>query len=186
MAQATLREIPMGNLAFAKPQAEGGYPSGVQQRLRSSRGNYLCHGRRPVRAQRMVEASAVATPYELGLRVYPVYFRGQAFPARQGTQAAVEFQKILDNPGLVWNEPIGALAHLGLGRGYATEIPSPKSESSASRILRHSGITVAFKPTFEVFSRVGPDNSLERLTERSVGLVTDQPSDVYELFVTLL
>src|ERR1039458_2050937 len=56
----------------------------------------------------------------------------------------------------------------------------------ASNIFRHSGITVAFKTTFEVFTRVGPDNSLERLTERSVGLVTDQPSDVYELFVTLL
>ena len=47
-------------------------------------------------------------------------------------------------------------------------------------------MTVAFKTTFEVFTRVGPDNSLERLTERSVGLVTDRPSDVYELFVTLL
>ena len=44
---------------------------------------------------------------------------------------------------------------------------------------------VAIKTTFEVFTRVRPDNSLERLTERSVGLVTDQPSDVYELFVTL-
>jgi hypothetical protein len=63
---------------------------------------------------------------------------------------------------------------------------APKSESSASKIFRHSGITVAFKTTFEVFPRVGPDNSLERLTERSVGLVTDRPSDVYELFVTLL
>ena len=56
---------------------------------------------------------------------------------------------------------------------------------SLSKIFRHSGITVAFKTTFEVFTRVGPDNSLERLTERSVGLVTDRPSDVYELFVTL-
>jgi hypothetical protein len=55
-----------------------------------------------------------------------------------------------------------------------------------SKILRHSGITVACKTTFEVFTRVGPDNSLERLTERSVGLVTDQPGDIYELFVTLL
>ena len=62
----------------------------------------------------------------------------------------------------------------------------PKSESSASKIFRHSGMTVAFKTTLEVFTRVGPDNSLERLTERSVGLVTDQPGDVYELLVTLL
>ena len=42
------------------------------------------------------------------------------------------------------------------------------------------------KTTFDVFTRVGPDNSLERFTERSVGLVTDRPSNVYELFVTLL
>ena len=63
--------------------------------------------------------------------------------------------------------------------------PPPKSESSASKIFRHSGMTVAFKTTFEVFTRVSPDNSLERLTERSVGLVTDRPSNVYELFVTL-
>ena len=47
-------------------------------------------------------------------------------------------------------------------------------------------MALAFKTTFEVLTRVGPDNSLERLTERSVGLVPDQPSDVYELFVTLL
>ena len=40
--------------------------------------------------------------------------------------------------------------------------------------------------TFEVFARVSPDNSLKRLTECSVGLVPDRPSDVYELFVTLL
>ena len=60
------------------------------------------------------------------------------------------------------------------------------AHGSASKIFRHSGITVAFKTTFEVFTRIGPDNSLERLTERSVGLVTDRPSDVYELFVTLL
>jgi len=47
-------------------------------------------------------------------------------------------------------------------------------------------MTVAFKTTLVVFTRVGPNNSLERLTERSVGLVTDRPSDVYELFLTLL
>ena len=46
-------------------------------------------------------------------------------------------------------------------------------------------MTAAFKTTFDVFTGVGFDNSLERLTERSVGLVTDQPSNVYELFVTL-
>jgi hypothetical protein len=67
-----------------------------------------------------------------------------------------------------------------------TRAPPPKSESSTSRIVRHSGTTVAFKTTLEVFTRVGAGNSLERLTERSVGLVTDRPGDVYELLITLL
>ncbi len=49
-----------------------------------------------------------------------IYFRGLAYvSAKQGASAAGEFQKILDHPGIVVNEPIGALAHLGLGRAYA-------------------------------------------------------------------
>jgi hypothetical protein len=56
----------------------------------------------------------------------------------------------------------------------------PLQKSSAIPALPWSSNTM-----FEIFTRVGPDNSLERLTERSVGLVTDRPSNVYELFVTL-
>lgn len=59
-------------------------------------------------------------------------------------------------------------------------------ESSASKIFGHSDTTVASKTAFEVFTRVSPDNSLERLTERSVGRITDRPSNVYELLVALL
>ena len=86
--------------------------------------------------------------------------------------------------------PFPNARHLGIhfiGRTHfhGTQAPPPKAETSASKIFRHSGMTVAFKTTFEVFTRVGPDNSLERLTERSVGLVTDRPSDVDELLVTL-
>jgi len=70
-----------------------------------------------------------------------------------------------------------APGHPFRGRTHFHGAP-PKSESSASKIFRHSGITLAFKTTFEVFTRAGPNNSLEGLTERSVGLVTDQPSNV--------
>ncbi len=71
-----------------------------------------------------VEALAPAAPYELGhtnsavtFALYPVYLRGEAYlEAKQNAAAAAEFQKILDHPGVVGNEPIGALAHLGLGR----------------------------------------------------------------------
>jgi serine/threonine protein kinase/Flp pilus assembly protein TadD len=70
---------------------------------------------------RAIEALALAAPYELGLAssLYPVYLRGEAYlAAKRGTAAAVEFQKILDHPGVVANEFIGSLAHLQLGRAY--------------------------------------------------------------------
>jgi hypothetical protein len=50
----------------------------------------------------------------------PVYLRGEAYlAAKQGAAAATEFQKNFDHSGVVGNEPIGALAHLGLARAYA-------------------------------------------------------------------
>jgi hypothetical protein len=42
----------------------------------------------------------------------------------------VEFQKILDHPGIAANEPIGALAHLGLGRAYALSGNTAKATAS--------------------------------------------------------
>ena len=41
--------------------------------------------------------------------------------AREGKEAAAEFQKILDHRSIVLNSPTGALAHLGLGRAYALQ-----------------------------------------------------------------
>ena len=71
-----------------------------------------------------------AAPYDLGAPrssfhaifgpLYPVYFRGEALlAARQGPQAAAEFQKILDHRGIVVSDPIGALARWQLGRALA-------------------------------------------------------------------
>jgi tetratricopeptide (TPR) repeat protein len=77
-------------------------------------------------ASEAIESLRTAVPYELGVStscpfiwtpMYPIFVRGEAYlAARQGREAAVEFQKILDHPGVVVNQPIGALAHLGLGR----------------------------------------------------------------------
>jgi hypothetical protein len=51
--------------------------------------------------------------------LYPIYLRGQALLlAHEGKQAAAEFQKIIDLRGIVLNFPLGALAHLQLGRAY--------------------------------------------------------------------
>ena len=52
--------------------------------------------------------------------LYPVYLRGQAYlAARQGTEAAREFEKILDHPGITIGDSFSVLAHLGLARAYA-------------------------------------------------------------------
>jgi hypothetical protein len=64
--------------------------------------------------------------------------------------------------------------------------PAAKVRILHFKYLRHSDMASVLITTFEVFTRVGPDNSLERLTERSVGPVTDRTGNVYELFVTLL
>jgi tetratricopeptide (TPR) repeat protein/predicted Ser/Thr protein kinase len=91
-----------------------------------------------------VETLAVASPYELGVpgsnalwtNLYPVYVRGEAFLAsHQGTLAAAEFQRILDWPGVVGNEPIAALAHLGLARSYALAADVPKSRAAYNDFL---------------------------------------------------
>jgi serine/threonine protein kinase/Flp pilus assembly protein TadD len=77
--------------------------------------------------KKAVELLRAASPYELGQppqfqssTMYPIYVRGQAFLKQGlGQQAAVEFQKILDHPGLVVNFPLGTLARLELGRARA-------------------------------------------------------------------
>jgi eukaryotic-like serine/threonine-protein kinase len=68
--------------------------------------------------------------------IVPVYVSGQAYlAAHQGAPAAGEFQKILDNPGLVLNDPIGAVAHLGLGRAYALSGDTAKARAAYQDFL---------------------------------------------------
>jgi tetratricopeptide (TPR) repeat protein len=89
-------------------------------------------------AQAAIEALSPAAPYELGhtnedftFALYPIYFRGQAYlAARNWAGAAAEFQKILDHPGIVGNEPIGALAHLGIARAHSLSGNTAKAKSA--------------------------------------------------------
>jgi eukaryotic-like serine/threonine-protein kinase len=88
--------------------------------------------------QAAIEALSPAAPYELGhtnedftFALYPIYFRGQAYlAAKNWTGAAAEFQKILDHPGIVGNEPIGALAHLGLARANSPSGNTAKAKTA--------------------------------------------------------
>jgi tetratricopeptide (TPR) repeat protein len=76
-----------------------------------------------------VERLQIAFPYEFALPgtgffakfggLYPVYIRGEAYlAAGHGPEAAAEFQKVLNHRGIVSADPVGALAHLQLGRAY--------------------------------------------------------------------
>ena len=87
-----------------------------------------------------------ALPYELGQTtfsgeyawngLYPVFVRGEAYlAAHQGSNAAEEFQKVLDHRGIVWNSPIGALAHLQLGRAYAMQGDTVKAREAYQDFL---------------------------------------------------
>jgi tetratricopeptide (TPR) repeat protein len=88
-------------------------------------------------AQALVLLEAAA-PYELGqpsqLQVgtlYPAYIRGQAqLMAHHGSDAVTEFQKFLDHRGVTVNFPLGALAHLGLGRAYALSGNTAKAKAA--------------------------------------------------------
>jgi tetratricopeptide (TPR) repeat protein len=94
-------------------------------------------------AERAIAALAPAATYELGAAsqnlnfvLYPVYLRGEAdLAAKQGSAAAAEFQKILDHPGVVLNEPISSLAHLGLGRAYALAGETAKARAAYQDFL---------------------------------------------------
>ena len=77
-----------------------------------------------------VERLQASLPYELAVNgldfnlylggLHSAYVRGEALvAAHQYAEAAAEFQKILDRRGIVGADPIGALAHLQLGRTFA-------------------------------------------------------------------
>jgi hypothetical protein len=71
-----------------------------------------------------------------GFTLYPVYLRGAAYVAAHlGSAAAAEFQKILDHPGIVLNEPIGPPAHLGLARAYTLSGDTAKAKTAYQNFL---------------------------------------------------
>ncbi len=89
-------------------------------------------------SSKAVEALTIATPYELGIaaRLYPAYVRGRVYlAADENSEAAAEFQKIIDHRGIVVNEPIGALAHLGLARAYAMQGDTAKAKAAYQDFL---------------------------------------------------
>jgi serine/threonine protein kinase/tetratricopeptide (TPR) repeat protein len=101
-------------------------------------------------ASQALIALEAAAPYDLGgpapiNYLYPVYVRGQAYlAAHNGAGAVGEFQKILDHRGIVLNFPLGALAHLQLGRAYVLTGDTAKAKA-------------AYQDFFNVWKDADPD-----------------------------
>jgi tetratricopeptide (TPR) repeat protein len=87
--------------------------------------------------------------------LYPMYVRGEAYlAAGQGSAAAVEFQKILDHSGIVWNCWTGALAHLGVARANALQSrTSQGADADAARVRA----LAAYKDFLTLWRDADPD-----------------------------
>jgi len=87
----------------------------------------------PTNSEKSIETLRPATRFELGsdASFQPIYVRGLVYlRARQGQEAAVEFQKIVDHRGVSPLAPEYALAHLGLARAYALQRDAAKARAA--------------------------------------------------------
>lgn len=68
--------------------------------------------------------------------LHSAYVRGQAYlKAQRYDEAATEFQKVLDQRGVVALDPIGVLAHLQLGRVFVLSGDRSKAKASYEAFL---------------------------------------------------
>jgi len=77
-----------------------------------------------------VEILQPVAPFDLASQraMLSTYQRGRAYLAlHKGSEAAAEFQKIVDHPGVVLNSITAALAKLGLARAYTLEGDTAKA-----------------------------------------------------------
>jgi DNA-binding winged helix-turn-helix (wHTH) protein/tetratricopeptide (TPR) repeat protein len=114
-----------------------------------------------------IELLQTATPNELGQprstlqgfygALYPIYVRGEAYLAgRRGAEAAAEFQKIINHQGIIISDPIGALAHLQLGRSFVLLGDQPRARA-------------AYQDFFELWNNADPDIPILRQARAEYG-----------------
>jgi hypothetical protein len=76
-----------------------------------------------------------AAPFFIG-PLYTTYVRGLAYlNAHLGPEAAGEFQKIIDARTIVVSDPVGALAHLELGRALVLSADKVKAKIAYQEFL---------------------------------------------------
>jgi eukaryotic-like serine/threonine-protein kinase len=68
--------------------------------------------------------------------LFSAYLRGQAYLSLgQGQEAAAEFRRLVDHPGIVVNSPFGPLARVGLARAYVLQGDTAKARSAYQDFL---------------------------------------------------
>jgi tetratricopeptide (TPR) repeat protein len=92
-----------------------------------------------------IEVLQITAPYELGVGssatglygiLYPVYVCGQAYVlAHRYAEAAGEFQRILDYPGVVFADPVGAMARWQLARALFMSGDTAKAKAAYQDFL---------------------------------------------------
>jgi eukaryotic-like serine/threonine-protein kinase len=98
-------------------------------------------------ATKAIELTQAAMPYELAVpgtnfyaffgSLYATYVRGLAYvAARRYSEADVEFRKILDNPGVVLADPVGAMARLEIGRLLRASGETDRARAAYKDFLR--------------------------------------------------
>jgi eukaryotic-like serine/threonine-protein kinase len=108
-------------------------------------------------AAKALEMTQAATPYDLAVpgtafytgaffgAMYPVYVRGLAYSRMsRHREAAAEFQKILDHPGIMLNDPMGPMARLQLARALSAS--GDRARSAA-----------VYKDLFTIWKDADPD-----------------------------
>jgi hypothetical protein len=110
-----------------------------------------------------LNALQAASPIELGQIqfvvniscLYHTYIRGEAYLADgQGKESAVEFQKIIDHSGIVWNCWTGALAHLGVARANAWQA---RTSQGADADAARGRALAAYKDFLTLWKDADPD-----------------------------
>jgi tetratricopeptide (TPR) repeat protein len=96
----------------------------------------------PAKAVELLEAAA---PFDLAIpgswagffgSLYPAYVRGMAYSSlHRSSEAAAEFQKIPDHPGIVFSDPVGPVARLQLARSLAASGNRAKAKTAYEAFL---------------------------------------------------
>jgi tetratricopeptide (TPR) repeat protein len=85
-----------------------------------------------------IELLNAVKPYEPAGNTFPgIYLRGLAYlQIKSGREAAVEFQKIIDHPGVDALNILHTLARLGLARAFALAGDTPKARAAYQDFLK--------------------------------------------------